>query len=195
MPCAASKATSCISTCSRFGSRWIRSRASPARISTKRATTTSTRTTCWNTSRPAGTTRRSRSSLRVRPLSSWSCLARPSTSLPPHAVCCPRKLVDGRTKSDHDGVGVSGGVTSARAWPLLVPGVLHHLRDAGAQVGEVAACDQEGVAAAEQLLHQRGGRRNGAEGLAGGDGRLLDLGNERAQLGIVHLVELAEGGG
>jgi hypothetical protein len=41
------------------------------------------------------------------PFPSWSCLARPSTSLPARARSWPQKLVDGRTKSDHD----------ARGWP------------------------------------------------------------------------------
>src|SRR5688572_3108087 len=36
---------------------------------------------------------------------SWSCLARPPTSLPAAARWCPTKLVDGRTKSDHDELG------------------------------------------------------------------------------------------
>ena len=43
---------------------------------------------------------------RARPIppSSWSCLARPSTSLLAAARACGQKLVDGRTKSDHDGL-------------------------------------------------------------------------------------------
>src|SRR5688572_12967831 len=35
--------------------------------------------------------------------SSWSCLARPSTNLLASTKLRPSKLVDGRTKSDHDG--------------------------------------------------------------------------------------------
>src|SRR5690349_13547876 len=50
--------------------------------------------------------------------SSWSCLSRPPTNLSATAGFCPTKLVDGRTKSDHDG-GVRWRVASQI--PFMLP--------------------------------------------------------------------------
>src|SRR5688500_10824905 len=64
-----------------------------------------------------------RTSYRAHSRSSWSCLARPSTSLPASDEPCPSKLVDGRTKSDHDGV-VRTDETSYHLHPRLCAVVL-----------------------------------------------------------------------
>src|SRR5688572_14806253 len=64
-----------------------------------------------------------RSSPRALSLSSWSCLARPSTSLLARDGSCPSKLVDGRTKSDHDG-GLRTDGASYHLRPLLCSAVL-----------------------------------------------------------------------